>query len=44
MNHTPQNDNAWRGIILLTCLAALYVAWVTVHNAEAAACRAISGR
>ncbi len=40
MNQHP--DSFFRGLVLLTCLAALYVAWVVVHNAEAAACRAIS--
>ncbi len=35
------SDSAWRGVILLTCLAALYVAWRTVNRYEAAANDAI---
>ena len=30
-------NTLWRGVVLLTCLAALWVAWNTIHRYEAAA-------
>ncbi len=40
MNH--DKDGPLRGVVLLVCVAALWVAWHVVHQYEAAACSAMS--